>query len=152
MRSWRRRSGDGAPTRIENSLLVRFSVSTLLAGLTGGVATLLVLRRWTDLEWTLSLAIMIAVGLFVIFLSPEALVVDDREVRDESGWRRRGWRMRREAVSAVRWEEDPDLFDPPRLVFVDAEGAELRSASVEFDRERVVAALRAHGWPVVEQD
>jgi hypothetical protein len=86
----------------------------------------------------------------VILAHPEALVISRAEVRDESGWRRRGWRIRREDVALVRWEDDPDIFEPPRLNFLGHDGEVLRAVTLEFDPPDVLGALRRFGWPLEE--
>jgi hypothetical protein len=141
-----RQAPDGA-VRLENSLVARFSVTTLLVAATAAVAALLVSRRWVD-DTALVVAAVITVVLVAIFASPEALVVSEEEVRDESGWRRHGWRILRSEVTAVVWEGDHDFFEPPQLTFRGLDGEVLLRTPVEFDRQEVHAALLAKGWPL----
>jgi hypothetical protein len=144
----RRKHDPHGPIRIENSLGVRVSVSGLLGAVILAVLALLLVRRWTDLEFTVVAGGVAVVVLFAIFLSPEAMVVDDGEVRDESGWRRRGWRIRRDQVATISWEGNPELFEPLQLIFRDQEGEVLLGTTVEFDPDEVSRALRARGWPL----
>lgn len=137
------------PIRIERSLPVRVWVAALIAALPVGVAWLLIDRGWLNRPLTVAVAAGASAVLLVTFLRPGALVVDEHEVRDESGWRRRGWRIPRAAVSRVVWEDNPDFLEPPpQLIFLDTDGRLLRSVSMEFDRQAVLDALREKGWPV----
>lgn len=147
MRRRRRTLDPNGPIRIENSLGVRVSVSGLLGAITAAVVALLLVRHWTDLEVTVVLGLVAVVVLFAIFMSPEAMVVDHDEVRDESGWRRTGWRVQRHRVATITWEGQPELFEPPRLIFRDQAGEVLLNTAVEFDPDEVTRALRERDWP-----
>ena len=137
------------PIRIERSLPVRVWVTVLIAALPLGVAWLIIDRGWLNRPLTVTVAAGASAVLLATFLRPGALVVDEREVRDESGWRRRGWRISRVAVSRVVWEDNPDLLEPPpQLTFLDTDGRLVRSVFLEFDRRAVLDALREKGWPV----
>jgi hypothetical protein len=136
------------PIRVENSFGVRVSVSALLAAIAVGVATLVWIRRWAELEITIVAGMVIVGTLVAIFMSPEALRVTADDVRDESGWRRTGWRVLRYEVALVRWDPDPDLFEPPQLTFLDEAGEIVLRTTVEFDPVDVNAALEARGWPL----
>ncbi len=137
------------PIRIERSLRGRLWVALVVAALPFGVAWLLLDREWFNRWLTIVVAAGVSVVVLVNLLRPGALVVDEQEVRDESGWRRRGWRVSRTAVSRVVWEDNPDLLEPPpQLTFLDDDGHLLRSAAVEFDRRTVLDALREKDWPV----
>ena len=137
------------PIRIGHSVPVRVWVAALIAALPVGVAWLLLDRGWLNRPLVIAVAVGASALLLVTFLRPGALVVDEHEVRDESGWRRRGWQIPRAAVSRVVWEDNPDLLEPPpQLTFLDTDGRVLRSVSMEFDRRAVLDALRDKGWPV----
>jgi len=143
--------GRGAePVRLESSPWVRFSVPMTLALALGAVAFLLIARHWVDTAWALGVTAVAVVVIAALLAAPEALVIGPDEVRDESGWRRRGFRIPRVDVTEVRWDEDPDIFEPPRLTFVGADGDVVRQVTVEFDPVAVLGALRAHGWPLGE--
>ncbi|WP_203336399.1 hypothetical protein [Nocardioides limicola] len=149
MRLFKRRSFDAdGPIRFEDSVFVRLSVTAFFIAVGAGVVALFLLRRWTNPEITLVIGVVAAVALLAYFLSPESLVVDTDEVRDESGWRRTGWRIIRSEVAEVRWDGDPQLFEPLHLTFVAPDGEILLSTPVEFDVEVVSRALAARGWPL----
>ena len=136
--------------RIELSWFARASVASVVALVMGATAALLIVRRWVDISTTLAVtAALIAIAI-VILAHPEALVISRAEVRDESGWRRRGWRIRREDVAEVRWDDNPDIFEPPRLTFVGHDGQVLRAVTLEFDPPDLLGALRRFGWPLEE--
>jgi hypothetical protein len=134
--------------RLELTWFARASVATIVAVVVAATAALLIMRRWVDLWMTLAATAALIALAIVILAQPEALVISRAEVRDESGWRRRGWRIRREDVALVRWEDDPDIFEPPRLTFLGHHGEVLRAVTVEFDPPEVLGTLRRFGWPL----
>ncbi|GAA1580172.1 hypothetical protein GCM10009789_37450 [Kribbella sancticallisti] len=134
--------------RIELSRFARLSVAGVIAAVGGGVGSLLVVRQWVDLPVALVVIAVVVVVAIVVLASPEALVISRTEVRDESGWRRRGWTIRRDDVALVRWDDDPDIFEPPHLTFLDHDLQVLRTVTLEFDPPRVLGALRHFGWPL----
>jgi hypothetical protein len=136
--------------RIELSWFARASVASVVAVVAGAAAALLIVRRWVDLATTLMVTAAFVIAAIVILADPEALVISRAEIRDESGWRRRGRRIRREDVTLVRWDDDPDIFEPPRLTFLGHHGEVLRAVTLEFDPPDVLGALRRFGWPLEE--
>lgn len=148
MRSARRSAEQPDQVRIELSWFARASAASVVALVAGAAAALLVVRQWADLSTTLVVTAAFVVGAVVVVANPESLVISRAEVRDESGWRRRGWRIRRPDVALVRWEDDPDIFEPPRLTFVGHDGEALRVVTLEFDPPEVLGALRRFEWPL----
>lgn len=136
--------------RIELSWFARVSVAGVIAVVAGAAAALLVVRRWVDFWAALVVTAAFVIVAIAILASPEALVVSRAEVRDESGWRRRGWRIGRDDVALVRWDDDPDIFEPPRLTFLGHDGEVLRAVILEFDPPEVLGALRRFGWPLAD--
>ncbi len=147
-RSARRPAEQPDRVRIELSWFARASVVSVVAVVAGAAAALLVVRRWVDLPTTLVVTAALVIVAIGVLARPEALVITRAEVRDESGWRRRGWRIRREDVALVRWDDDPDIFEPPRLTFLGHDGEVLRAVTLEFDPPDVLGALRRFGWPL----
>ncbi|MDP3894069.1 hypothetical protein [Nocardioides sp.] len=142
------RGQDDDAIRVENSFGARVSVSALLAAIAVGIATLVWVRRWAETSLTVAAAAVIIAALVAFFMSPEALRVSVDDVRDESGWRRTGWRVLRSEVALVRWDPQPDLFEPPQLTFLDEFGEVVLQTTVEFDPAEVSEALEARGWPL----
>lgn len=134
--------------RIEVSGFARISVGGTVAIVAGAVATLLVIRHWVHFWAALVVTVVLVVIGIAILGSPESLVISRDEVRDESGWRRRGWTIRREDVAVVRWDDNPDIFEPPCLTFLDADDRVLRSVTLAFAPPRVLGALRRFDWPL----